>query len=119
MKRLTRRTILAAAPALAFGGPLLAARPVRAANIGPPKATAAGAAQRIVRRVSCFIVTSHCTLVAFVEPIAACHCEEPQLWPPVDRLLCCARNNRTLLYRNNFVVPALDCFAGHGAVALR
>ena len=32
MKHLTRRTILAAAPALAFGGPLLAARPVRAAK---------------------------------------------------------------------------------------
>jgi branched-chain amino acid transport system substrate-binding protein len=35
MKQLTRRTILAAAPALAFGGPLLAARPVRAAQYGP------------------------------------------------------------------------------------
>jgi len=37
MKRLTRRTILAAAPvALAFGGPIFAARPARAAkNYGP------------------------------------------------------------------------------------
>src|SRR5246500_3981674 len=32
MNRLTRRTILAAAPALAFGGPLLTARPARAAK---------------------------------------------------------------------------------------
>ena len=36
MKRLTRRTILAAAPAtLAFGGPLLAPRPARAKQYGP------------------------------------------------------------------------------------
>ena len=36
MKRLTRRTILAAAPAaLALGGPLLAPRPARAKNYGP------------------------------------------------------------------------------------
>jgi branched-chain amino acid transport system substrate-binding protein len=39
MKRLTRRTILAAAPALAFGGPLLAARPVRAAKQYGPGVT--------------------------------------------------------------------------------
>src|SRR6201997_5039678 len=36
MQHLTRRTILAAAPAaLAFGGPLLAARPARAKSYGP------------------------------------------------------------------------------------
>jgi len=36
MKHLTRRTILAAAPAaLAFGGPLLAAQPARAKQYGP------------------------------------------------------------------------------------
>src|SRR5579863_772571 len=36
MKRITRRTILAAAPAaLAFGGPLLTAWPARAKNYGP------------------------------------------------------------------------------------
>ncbi|MBV8122012.1 MAG: ABC transporter substrate-binding protein [Alphaproteobacteria bacterium] len=40
MKRLTRRTILAAAPAaLAFGGPILAARPVRAAGHYDPGVT--------------------------------------------------------------------------------
>ena len=39
MKKLTRRTILAAAPALAFGGPLLAARPVRAAKQYGPGVT--------------------------------------------------------------------------------
>ena len=39
MKRLTRRTILAAAPALAFGGPILAARPVRAAKQYGPGVT--------------------------------------------------------------------------------
>jgi branched-chain amino acid transport system substrate-binding protein len=39
MKQLTRRTILAAAPALAFGGPLLAARPVRAAKQYAPGVT--------------------------------------------------------------------------------
>jgi branched-chain amino acid transport system substrate-binding protein len=39
MKQLTRRTILAAAPALAFGGPLLAARPVRAAKQYGPGVT--------------------------------------------------------------------------------
>ena len=39
MKTLTRRTILAAAPALAFGGPLLAARPVRAAKQYGPGVT--------------------------------------------------------------------------------
>jgi hypothetical protein len=41
------------------------ARAGRAVNIGPPKASAAGAAARIVRRVSRFIVTSHYGLVAF------------------------------------------------------
>jgi len=39
VKNLTRRTILAAAPALAFGGPLLAARPVRAAKQYGPGVT--------------------------------------------------------------------------------
>jgi branched-chain amino acid transport system substrate-binding protein len=39
MNQLTRRTILAAAPALAFGGPLLAARPVRAAKQYGPGVT--------------------------------------------------------------------------------
>jgi len=39
VKKLTRRTILAAAPALAFGGPLLAARPVRAAKQYGPGVT--------------------------------------------------------------------------------
>jgi ABC-type branched-subunit amino acid transport system substrate-binding protein len=40
LKRLTRRTILATAPAaLAFGGPLLAARPARAANKYGPGVT--------------------------------------------------------------------------------
>ena len=40
MKRLTRRTVLAAAPAaLAFGGPLLAARPARAAKRYGPGVT--------------------------------------------------------------------------------
>src|ERR1700757_2516135 len=40
MKRLTRRTILAAAPAaLAFGGPILAARPARAAKQYGPGVT--------------------------------------------------------------------------------
>ncbi|HKM69010.1 MAG TPA: ABC transporter substrate-binding protein [Stellaceae bacterium] len=39
MKNLTRRTILAAAPALAFGGPLLAARPVPAAKLYGPGVT--------------------------------------------------------------------------------
>ena len=39
MKQLTRRTILAAAPALAFGGPLLAARPARAAKQYGPGVT--------------------------------------------------------------------------------
>ena len=39
MKQLTRRTILAAAPALAFGGPLLAARSVRAAKQYGPGVT--------------------------------------------------------------------------------
>ena len=35
MKRLTRRTILATAPALAFTAPLLPPRPARAAKYGP------------------------------------------------------------------------------------
>jgi branched-chain amino acid transport system substrate-binding protein len=35
MKNLTRRSILAAAPALALGGPLLGARPARAKDYGP------------------------------------------------------------------------------------
>jgi branched-chain amino acid transport system substrate-binding protein len=39
MKQLTRRTILAAAPALAFGGPLLGARPARAAKQYGPGVT--------------------------------------------------------------------------------
>lgn len=40
MKRLTRRTILATAPAaLAFGGPLLVARPARAAKQYTPGVT--------------------------------------------------------------------------------
>lgn len=39
MKRLTRRSILAAAPALAFGSPLLAARPARAAKQYGPGVT--------------------------------------------------------------------------------
>jgi branched-chain amino acid transport system substrate-binding protein len=39
VKRLTRRSILAAAPALAFGGPLLVARPVRAAKQYGPGVT--------------------------------------------------------------------------------
>jgi branched-chain amino acid transport system substrate-binding protein len=39
VKNLTRRTILAAAPALAFGGPILAARPVRAAKQYDPGVT--------------------------------------------------------------------------------
>jgi branched-chain amino acid transport system substrate-binding protein len=39
VKNLTRRTILAAAPALAFSGPLLAARPVRAAKQYGPGVT--------------------------------------------------------------------------------
>jgi branched-chain amino acid transport system substrate-binding protein len=39
VNKLTRRTILAAAPALAFGGPLLAARPVRAAKQYGPGVT--------------------------------------------------------------------------------
>jgi len=39
VKNLTRRTILAAAPALAFGGPLLAARPVPAAKLYGPGVT--------------------------------------------------------------------------------
>jgi branched-chain amino acid transport system substrate-binding protein len=39
MNRLTRRTILAAAPALAFGGPLLTARPARAAKQYGPGVT--------------------------------------------------------------------------------
>ncbi|HYZ42538.1 MAG TPA: ABC transporter substrate-binding protein, partial [Stellaceae bacterium] len=39
MKKLARRTILAAAPALAFGGPLLAARPARAAKQYGPGVT--------------------------------------------------------------------------------
>ena len=40
MKRLTRRTILGAAPAaLAFGGPLLVARPARAAKQYGPGVT--------------------------------------------------------------------------------
>jgi branched-chain amino acid transport system substrate-binding protein len=39
VKHPTRRTILAAAPALAFGGPLLAARPVRAAKQYGPGVT--------------------------------------------------------------------------------
>jgi branched-chain amino acid transport system substrate-binding protein len=39
MKQLTRRTLLAAAPALAFGGPLLATRPVRAAKQYGPGVT--------------------------------------------------------------------------------
>ena len=37
MKRLTRRTILAAPAVLAFGGPLLVARPVRAAKQYGPR----------------------------------------------------------------------------------
>ncbi len=39
MKRLTRRTVLAAAPALAFGGPLLAGRSARAAKQYGPGVT--------------------------------------------------------------------------------
>jgi branched-chain amino acid transport system substrate-binding protein len=39
MKRLTRRTILAAPAALAFGGPLLVVRPVRAAKQYGPGVT--------------------------------------------------------------------------------
>ena len=40
MQRLTRRTILAAAPAtLAFGGPILAVRPARAAKQYGPGVT--------------------------------------------------------------------------------
>ena len=39
MKKLTRRTILAAAPALAVGAPLLRARPARAAKEYGPGVT--------------------------------------------------------------------------------